>query len=222
MKTFLSYIKEHNVNLNIAKTKKYIDEHLFPIIHNCGELLEGNIFTLHKTSEYTDVFLNKTKNISYLVMNSNIKNILEIGFNSGFSSLLMLISNPRIKINCIDIGYHSYTLPCYKKIKETFGERIDIIIGDSTKVLEQINEKYDLIHIDGGHEDNIVINDIYHSLRMSKYGTTIIMDDYDFPNINYIWNMFIKINELKDLDTSQYHSLHQDIKKFIETNINFP
>ena len=66
---------------------------------------------LHHTSNYTDVFLNKSKNISNLVLNKNIKNVMEIGFNSGFSTLLMLISNPNIHISCFDLGEHKYTIP---------------------------------------------------------------------------------------------------------------
>lgn len=36
-------------------------------------------------------------------------------------------------------------------MKETFGERLNLIIEDSMKTLPTINYKYDLIHIDGGH-----------------------------------------------------------------------
>ena len=40
-----------------------------PIITSCGELLEGNIFMLHHTTEYSNIYLNKSKNISNLVLN---------------------------------------------------------------------------------------------------------------------------------------------------------
>jgi hypothetical protein len=43
--------------------------------NNSGELLKGNIF------------INKQKNINYVVLNKNIKNVMEIGFNSGFTTL---------------------------------------------------------------------------------------------------------------------------------------
>ena len=66
-------------------------------------------------------------------------NVMEIGFNSGFSTLLMLISNTNMHITCFDLGEHSYTLPCYEKIKETFGDRISIVIGDSTKTLQDFS-----------------------------------------------------------------------------------
>ena len=62
-------IKDFTITNNINKTKIYIDEFLLPIIYNSGELLEGNIFMLHQTTTYTDVYLNKTKNICNLVLN---------------------------------------------------------------------------------------------------------------------------------------------------------
>jgi len=72
MTIFLDSIKDFTINNNINKTKSYIDTNLLPIIHNCGELLEGNIFMIHHTTYYTDEFLNKSKNISNLVLNKNM------------------------------------------------------------------------------------------------------------------------------------------------------
>ena len=212
MTFFLNNIKDFTINNNINKTKAYINKNLLPIIHNCRELLEGNIFMIHHTTYYTDVFKNKLKNISNLVLNKNIKNVMEIGFNSGFSTLLMLISNPNICISCFDLGEHKYMIPCYEKLKETFGERINIIIGDSTKTLKNIHDNYDLIHIDGGHSTEVVDSDIINSYRLSKQGTILIMDDYDFPNLHNIWDNYIIKYNLKKLDINVYESPHHDIK----------
>jgi predicted O-methyltransferase YrrM len=212
MSIFLNNIKDFTITNNINKTKIYIDEFLLPIIYNCGELLEGNIFMLHHTTTYTDVYLNKTKNICNLVLNKNIKKVVEIRFNSGFSTLLMLLTNPNMHITCFDLGEHAYTLPCYEKIKETFGDRIDIIIGDSTKTLQNVNDVYDLIHIDGGHSTEVAISDITNSYRISKKGTILIMDDYDFPNLHELWDGYIDKYNLKPLNINLYDSPHHDIK----------
>jgi predicted O-methyltransferase YrrM len=212
MTNFLNNIKDFTINNNINKTKAYIDTILLPIIHNCGELLEGNIFMLHHTTNYTDVFFNKSKNISNLVLNKNIKNVMEIGFNSGFSTLLMLISNPHICISCFDLGEHKYTLPCYEKLKETFEERINITIGDTTKTLQNVDNNYDLIHIDGGHSTEVANSDIINSYRLSKQGTILIMDDYDFHNLHNLWDSYIIKYNLKKLHINVYNSPHHDIK----------
>ncbi len=212
MTSFLNNMKDFTIDNNINKTKLFIDDHLLPIIHNCGELLEGNIFMLHQTSIYTNVFLNKAKNISNLVLNKNIKNVMEIGFNSGFSTLLMLLTNPNMQITCFDLGEHKYTMPCYEKLKETFGERISIIIGDSTQTLKNVNDIYDLIHIDGGHSTEVANSDIINSYRLSKTGTILIMDDYNFPNLHNLWDSYIVKYNLKKLNISIYNSPHHDIK----------
>ena len=212
MTKFLDDIKDFTINNNINKAKAYIDMNLLPIIQNCGEKHEGNIFMLHHTTNYTTMFINKAKNISNLVLNKNIKNVMEIGFNSGFSTLLMLITNPNMCIYCFDLGEHKYTLPCYEKLKETFGNRINIIIGDSTKTLQNVTDKYDLIHIDGGHSSEVANSDITNSYRLSKQGTILIMDDYDFPNLHKLWDSYIIEYNLKKLHINVYNSPHHDVK----------
>lgn len=212
MTYFMNRIKDYTINNNINKTKLYINNYLLPIIKSYDEILEGNIFMFHGKTTYTDVFLNKIKNISNLLLNKNIKNVLEIGFNSGFSTLLMLLSNDNINITCIDLANHTYTIPCYKKIKETFGERINIIIGDSTQTLKNITNNYDLIHIDGGHSTEVAESDIVNSHRLSKKGTIIILNDYNFSNLNTLWNNYIDIYNLNPLNIKIYPTEYHDIK----------
>jgi predicted O-methyltransferase YrrM len=166
----------------------------------------------HHTTHYTDVFLNKSKNISNMVLNRNIKNVMEIGFNSGFSTLLMLITNPNIRISCFDLGEHKYTMLCYEKLKEFFGDRINITIGDSVQTLENHNAIYDLIHIDGGHSTEVATCDIINSYTLSKQGTILIMDDYDFPNLHNLWDNYVVQYNLKKLHINVYSSPHHDIK----------
>ena len=158
------------------------------------------------------MFENKTKNISNLVLNANVKSVMEIGFNAGFSTLLMLLSNPYIKITCFDLCEHKYSLLCYEKLKETFGDRIHLISGDSTKTLPLISEKYDLIHIDGGHSTDIAESDINTSFRLSKKGTILIMDDYYFGNLHELWDKYIDLYKLRSLHIYTYNSPHHDIK----------
>lgn len=74
----------------INKTKDIINNELLPIINNIGEPLEGNLFMYHLTTEHYSEFIIKQKNIIQTANQKNIKEILEIGFNSGFSALLFL------------------------------------------------------------------------------------------------------------------------------------
>lgn len=212
MHYFLNMLKEDTIQTNIIKTKQYIDEHLLPIIRTSGEPLEGNIFMFHHTTTYTDLFLNKAKNISNMVLHLHIKNVMEIGFNAGFSSLLMLMTNSKIKLTCVDLCEHSYTLLCFSKLKETFGDRISFIQGDSTKTLTNENNKYDVIHIDGGHSTEVAESDICNSYRLSNSGCVLIMDDYDFTNLHQLWDFYVNLYKLRNVNISTYTSPHHDIK----------
>jgi predicted O-methyltransferase YrrM len=147
-----------------------------------------------------------------MVLNQQIKNVLEIGFNAGFSTLLMLLSNPYVKLTCSDLCEHAYTIPCYLKLKEIFGDRIHLKPGDSTNTLPTLSDTYDLIHIDGGHDDVVATSDIINSYHLSKNRTILIMDDYDFPNLHKLWDSYIAKYNLQKLDIYVYDSPHHDIK----------
>jgi predicted O-methyltransferase YrrM len=221
MNEFLIELKNNIIDINIENTKNFINENLLPIIHNTKENLEGNIFMLHNTTKYTNVYEKKKKNISNLVLNKNITNVMEIGFNAGFSTLLMLISNPNLKITCFDLGLHKYTKPCYDKIKETFGDRINLILGDSKKTLPTINNHFELIHIDGGHSTDVAESDIINSYRLSKQGTILIMDDYDFSNLRILWDKYIDQYDLKLVNVSIFDTKQQDIKYVNKNSIKY-
>jgi predicted O-methyltransferase YrrM len=195
----------------MEETKNYINKFLLPIILKSDEKLEGNIFMTHRTTNYTKRFESKIKNIENQIKKENIKNVLEIGFNSGFSSLLMLFSNPNIKITCVDIVNHSYTIPCYKQIKKTFKDRINLIVGDSTLTLKEINQPFDLIHIDGGHTVKVATNDIEESLRLSKNNTILIFDDYDNKKLKELWDNYTENYKLKKVEMidCKYHDIKQ-------------
>lgn len=212
MRNFLTVFMDRNINKIITTSKEIINIALLPIIREFDEPLEGNVFMWHETTEYTDVFINKAKNISKMVTGPNIKNVLEIGFNAGFSALLILLSNPDLKLTCMDIAEHKYTMPCYNALKEMFGERINFIKGDTLKTLPDITETFDLIHIDGGHSDELVINDIEHSYRVAHNQTILLMDDYEFPNIQELWNKYINEYNLTGVSSIFFPTTNHDAR----------
>ena len=220
MQMFLLQRKDYTISGHIDSAKQYINRYLLPIIRESGELLEGNIFMLHHTTTYTDRFLNKAKNISNMVLSSHILNVMEIGFNSGFSALLMLLSNPHILLTCMDLGEHAYTYPCFQQLQSTFGDRIQIVLGDSMETLPEETRIYDVIHIDGGHSTPVAESDIMESYRLSRRGTVLIMDDYDFPNLHNLWDKHVRRYEFAPLDVFVYPSPHHDIK-YVRSSYEF-
>ena len=212
MKTYLHAKNNRTLQSIIANTKSFIQEHLIPILQSCKEPVEGNIFMRHHTNSISDVFMAKCNNICNLSLSNQTKRVLEIGFNAGFSALLMLMSNPNLHLSCFDLGEHSYTQPCFDKLKEKFGDRIQITLGDSTLTLPNVTGTFNLIHIDGGHSTEVATSDIEQCYRLSEPGTILIMDDTNFPNLRLLWDTYIQKYGLRWLQTYVYPTPEHDIR----------
>lgn len=207
----LQNIKQINYEKIIDITRNFIDEHLMPIINELEAPLKGNLFMYHLTKDYLPI-IDKQKNLISSANQENIIDIFEIGFNGGFSALLLLNSNPNINITCVDIGIHSCTIPCFNKIKEFYGDRITIHICSSVVMMPKLTKLYDLIHIDGGHAYDVSKEEIINSYYISKPNATIIMNDYDIPVLNNLWNESTEIFKFHEVDFEIFSNPYQSIK----------
>tara|TARA_B110000208_G_scaffold69701_1_gene89922 strand:+ start:20 stop:1387 length:1368 start_codon:yes stop_codon:yes gene_type:complete len=215
---FSKEIYENKIQKIITKTKEFITNNLIPIINNLNVLVECNIFMRHHTNIISDVFENKVKNLCRVLLNKNkAQNVMEIGFNSGFSALLMLMTNENITLKCYDLGEHAYTRPCFEKIEEAFPGRISILYGNSIETVVNETEKFDIIHIDGGHSVDVARSDIKNSYKLVNDNAILIFDDYDFPNLKKLWDEYVIEYNLRQLDFNIYPSPHHDIK-LVNTN----
>jgi predicted O-methyltransferase YrrM len=216
MRLFLFTKNEANIQAVIAKTKNVIEEQLLPIMLGGGEPIEGNIFMRHHSDHLSDVYVMKCNNLCNIALNTQIRHGMEIGFNAGFSALLVLMSNPYMKLTCFDLGEHGYTRPCFAKLKDIFGDRIDIIYGDSMRTLPlHVSTRplpYDVIHIDGGHSKEVAESDIRNCFQLTKMGTILVMDDTDFPELRTLWDHTISLYGLKELQSFVYWTPQHDIR----------
>ena len=215
-----------NIDLIHEKACNYINTVLKPIVESTGEHLEGNVFQEDPID--TDLyqrFLPKRKSI--IVSCKNKTNALEIGFNSGYSAVLILLSNLNIKLTCVDIGYHKYTIPCYNQIKQDFGDRIELLIGDSRNVVPTINDRFDLVHIDGGHTLEIAECDIINSNKLLMNNSVIIMDDvnvnvndnnhtYHTQALSNLWIQYTIQYGYKEPSFEIYKNDHNDVRELIK------
>lgn len=201
-------------NMNIDEihnnTVLYIEQNLKPIIVKIGEPLEGNLFCENNF----DTFLPKRKNI--IVSCQNRKKALEIGFNSGYSAVLILLSNPTIKLTCVDIAFHRYTIPCYEKLKQDFGDRIELLIGDSRNVVPNIIDKFDFVHIDGCHHLDVAECDIINTNKLLMDNAVIIMDDVNINNnkctLTQLWNSYTHQFGYKEPPFEIYKNNYADVR----------
>ena len=126
--------------------------------------------------------------IDYLIDNPKIKNIVEIGFNTGVSSAYFLSARDDINVISVDIGYHRYINECKKLIDEQFPGRHKLIIGDSRQIIPELyiksepRIKADLIFIDGDHTEPMPLIDARNCLALADKETVLVMDDTNLIN----------------------------------------
>jgi len=132
----------------------------------------------------------------------NAKNILEIGLNGGHSMAIFLLSNPNLEVLSFDICQHAYVqdIANYYKNKYNF----NFIKGNSLITVNEYNsdKKYDIIHIDGGHTEECVRNDLINCKRFAHKDTLMIFDDSNAKHISNILNEFCAKNFIKEIEYS--------------------
>jgi glycosyltransferase involved in cell wall biosynthesis len=157
------------------------------LVETTGEPCEGNVFWFqYQHGGEVSEFL--TKRLNLFNYSQKAKTILEIGFNAGHSCLLYLMSNPTSTVELFDIGWHAYTRPCFEYLDSQFPGRIKIHYGDSRQTLPEyisknVGRTFDLIHVDGGHDEPVVRSDILNVMHFCRPDTVIISDDDNLPVI---------------------------------------
>ena len=183
------------------------------IIKGVGEPLEGNIFYANGEPNpgdtLIDVFRPKRRALAtFSIMHSSI---FEIGFNSGFSALLALTANPKLRITSADICMHKYTVPCFEYLKSVFGDRINLIEGNSLVAaplhLSQDNS-YTAYHIDGAHDIPTAEADLNNVIRYAKKGSILCFDDTDFRELRLLVGMYVLKGDLTDIGMGTGMSLY--------------
>ncbi len=138
-----------------------------------------------------------------------VKSVLEIGTAVGYSSIVMAISNPSLKIVTIERDEQRY-LEAIKNIKKLdLEEKIMPIFNDALNV--SLDDKYDLIFIDASKSQNIKFFEKF-SRNLEEDGT-IITDNMSFHGLVEKDESEIKTRNLRGLIRKV-----KDYKEFLETN----
>ena len=165
------------------------------ILKNIGERIEGNLICDIKPDNYIiNRTFKKIKNIQTLAKGK--KKIMEIGVNACHSLLLMVMINPTAEYLLFDLNLHKYTEPTINYVKEKFpNTKINIIYGNSVETINKfINDNpselntFDLVHLDGGHTEDIFSHDYNNSKKLLKNNGIVVFDDYNYPDIRYFIN----------------------------------
>jgi hypothetical protein len=131
----------------------------YEIYEACGNKFEqgcGSYLIDGRSYRYHDETYQKQELLFHSVKDA--KNVLEIGTYMGHSLLIMLLSNPNLKITCIDIS-DEFTLPAVNILNKHFNNAIRFIKSDSLSALSTLEEKFDFFHIDGNHDNDYISNE---------------------------------------------------------------
>lgn len=120
--------------------------------------------------------------------------VCEVGFNAGHSSLNFLTARPDARVFAFDVGnmmpnatdasrYVLFSRLAADFLYAHFPGRFSLTVGDSrlsvpsfTKVLPDV--KCDVLFVDGGHSDDIVVRDLENMARLAnRTWNRVIVDD---------------------------------------------
>ena len=163
-----------------AESKHIFDE-LFVVsgytfMYGCGSyLFDGQSYA------YSDLMLGKQELLYNEVKTAS--HVLEVGTYMGHSLLIMLLSNPLLKITCIDID-DRFSRPCVDVLNKYFDNRVTFIHSDSLSALWNLNQQnadFDFFHIDGFHENDYIEKEfsLVRQLNGDRKVLRIIFDDQE-------------------------------------------
>jgi predicted O-methyltransferase YrrM len=175
-KIFQSKGKHHFKQLYIINKRKFIK--------HCGSYL----FNGHKYS-YDKSMYEKQKLLFELCKTTN--KVLEIGNYMGHSILIMLLANPKIHITAIDID-DLFARPSLIYLQKQFPKsKINFIKNNSTKVISNLKEKFDLFHIDGAHEHEVISKEFLSLINLRKKNKFKVLFD-DVLSMPYLQSNILK------------------------------
>ncbi len=166
---------------------------------------------LKEKALYDNVPIMQDEGIEYLttfIIKNQIETVLEIGTAVGFSSIMMCLANPRLKVVTIERDEERY-MEALKNIK-LFGleDRISPIFKDALDVT--LKDKFDLIFLDGAKGQNINFFEHFED-NLEKNGYFIT------DNINF--HGYVDKNE-EDIKSKNLRGLVRKIKAYKEYLIN--
>lgn len=140
--------------------------------HGCGSYMMNG-------QDYTYQLETLRKQEALFHVGERARHVLEVGVYLGHSLLILLCSNPDLRVTCID-NDPQFSPSAVDYLNLHFGNRITFILGDAIATLETLPAKtFDTIHIDADHLPPAVSAQFYRSIPLAKPGATIVFDDYE-------------------------------------------
>ena len=131
--------------------------------------------------------------------------MIEIGFNVGHSSVIVLSLFDDVSVNSFDINRTERTQQGADIVKEKFNDRHNFYSYNTLTLREDIKNKNfvlpnaDLIFIDGGHSFEVALNDIM--IAKENNISYVVVDD---SNIDTVRSAINAVDFLTEIETWAY------------------
>ena len=163
-------------NITNHKVSTFIDTLYKPLNEELGQLRDEseyrNIPIITKDSEML---------LESIIRIKKPKNILEIGTAVGYSSIFFALCHDLANITSIEISENSFEEATANIGKFQLQDRITLIKGDATLVLQDIIEEFDMIFIDAAKGQ---YREFFHQcLKNTHQGSIIISDNILYKGI---------------------------------------
>ncbi len=149
--------------------------------------------------------------LTRFIVDHQVENILEVGTAIGYSSIMMALSSPNVKITTIERDQERY-MEAVKNIKKMgLEDRITLIFNDALDV--EVDGTFDLIFLDAAKGQNIRFFEKFEK-NLTEHGT-IITDNMDFHGL---------VNQEEESMSRNLRGLIRKIKEyqeFLENNENY-
>jgi len=108
------------------------------------------------------------------------RTVCETGFNAGQSALLWLLAGARVV--SFDLALHPYVEPAHLFLQARFPGMLELVKGDSRDTISKYANAHpemrcDIVHVDGGHNNDLPLSDLRGLRRLAHPGTLLVMDD---------------------------------------------
>ena len=91
-----------------------------------------------------------------------------------------------------------YSMESVEKLLKKYKKNINIIKGNSNKVLKEINlDNFEYVFLDGGHKYETVLNDLKNLTKVIENNGVILCDDYDLtyaPGVKKAIDEYVLLN----------------------------
>ena len=94
-----------------------------------------------------------------------------------------------------------YSIQSVERLLKKYKNNINIIKGNSNKVLKEISiNNFDYVFLDGGHKYETVLNDLKNLTKVVENNGVILCDDYDLtyaPGVKKAIDEYVLLNNFK-------------------------